>query len=400
MRDIVYKFQFFTFALIMMIFAVQYLLLMSDRGMAQAPALVILSISQFLMMFAMVLIGSLEKKIKKQNKNKIIQISFIIRTLSVLAMFFTTDIFIFTSLFLIFQICTAASYLFEGMIAQWSFNKQKDFGSFRAFFSVGIALATFIATAIVNITNDFNNLLLFATFLLILNTIGSFVYPVEVLEETNEEIKENIHLPIKFRFLLFLGALTMAISNSYVVHLNTHYMDVFGLDIATALTFGAFAMFIAAFISEGGAFFLSNEFIKKFGSKNIIFIGLLLGILRWAFVLISPNEFVFTSTYLFHGFVFVFIYVGSLSYIKEYAGNEFTDKMVMEFTVMQILLGIGITQTINIILENFSYQQIINGIETTAFLGTGYLAVMWLYILISFIVMVIYYIYFMRKNTH
>ena len=391
MRNIVYKYQFFTFALIMMFFAVQFLLMMSERGMAQAPALIILSASQFLMMLAMVFIEGWEKKITDKNKkNRIIQWSFIIRTLAVGAMFLTQNVYLFAGLFILFQICTSSSYLFEGMIAQWTFENNKNFGGFRAFFSIGIALATFIATGIVNLTGDFNNLLLVAVGMLVLSTIGAFKYPVEAGTATVKALEKS-RLPIRFRFLLVLGALTMAMSNAYVAHLNTHYIDVFGLDLSVALTFGAFAMFIASFISEGSAFLFSEKAISKFGAKKIVFMGLLLGLLRWVTVLISPNEFVFTATYLFHGFVFVFIYVGSLAYIKEYAGNDFTDKMVMEFTILQLLIGIGVTQTINIVLENFTYEE-------AGFMSQGYLAVKGIYIAVSALILLAYYFGYMKPR--
>lgn len=399
LRDVTYKFQFFTFALIMMIFAVQYILLMADRGVEQAPALVILSVSQFLMMLAMILIGRLESRIK--NKNLVIQLSFVIRTIAVAAMFFTTNGFVFIALFLVFQTATAASYLFEGMVAQWTFDTKRSFGGFRAFFSIGIALATFIAAFIVNVTGDFNNLLLFALGLLILNTLGAFRYPIETSNVSNTEQKDGLGapvkagLPIKYRFLLVLGALTMAMSNAYVAHLNTHYMDVFGLELGFALTLGAVAMFIAAFVSEGSAFFTANRFIEMFSAKRIIFVGLALSMLRWATVLIAPNEYFFTVTYLFHGFVFVFIYVGSLAYIKEKAGNEFTDKMVMEFTIFQLLLGIAMTQLINVVLSMFSYQI---G-DSSGFYATGYLTVMGVFIGISFVVSAVYYFCFLRGES-
>lgn len=384
LRNYVYKYQFFTFALIMMIFAVQYILLMADRGVEQAQALIVLSVSQFLMMLAMLLITRIKGKIK--YKNRIIQASFILRTVSVLLMFFTTNSTLFIALFLIFQISTAASYLFEGMIAQWSFNTKGSFGSFRAFFSFGIAVATFVAAFIVNITGDFNYLLLFALVLLIFNTIGALKYPVEI-SDNEDENEQKKGLPLKFRFLLILGALAMAMSNAYVAHLNTHYMDVFGIPLATTLTLAAIAMFIAAFVSEGSAFLTANKFVEKLTAKWVIFLGLALGMIRWFTVLISPNEIFFTATYLFHGFVFVFIYVGSLSYIKEKAGNEFTDKMVMEFTVFQLLIGITMTQLINVVLSTFSY--VYEG--AIRFESIGYLTVIGIYIAVSFLILLIYY---------
>ena len=351
LRKVIYGGQFFSFLAIVSIIFFQYELLMLDRNVALTYSLIIFSLGQILNVLTMLFVRRLDTLVK--NRNRIVQISLCVRTIAVGCMFFTQNSIVFIVLFLIYQMSSSANVLFEGMVAQWSFEKVISFSRLRIWGSFGFATSGFIATLIFDLTGSINNILLLVFIVNIFNTIIAFKVPVNVEKSTNNG-GSQVRIPIKIRYILFFGGFVTALPNSFAIVLNNHYRTIFQLSIEQAIFFSSIAVFLGSFIAELTAFLSIDKLLNKFNPTNIILLGIFLSFLRWMIAFIAPNHITFTSSYILHGFSFVFVYLGGLAYIKKHIGNEFTSRIVLEFVIISNALGLILIQVSNLILNFFN----------------------------------------------
>ena len=353
-----YKSQFFVLLAISATLTMQYELIMLDRGVALTISLIVFSLGQISNISMILLFSRYADKAK--NKNLLIQICLIIRTVVVGIMFFTNNPFIFSGLYLIFMVASAGNILFEGLVAQWSFDNNLKFPRIRFFGSVGFAAAGFIATFIFEQTGVLNNLVLLIFVMNLYSTIVAFIAPVDTKPPKKDE-QTSIKIPNIYRFMLFLVAFILAFPNVFSVVLNNHFREAFYLSVEDAIFYASLSVFFGAFVAEFFAFFSVDRLIKKIKPKNVISLGIGLSLARWILSLISVNEMMFAIIFLIHGFGFVFVYIGALGYIKDKVGNQHTSKLLMEFVVMVGVLGLVMIQIANVVL-NFANSNFLIGI--------------------------------------
>ena len=347
-----YRVQFFTLLAVVSIVVFQYELLMLDRHVPLTLALNIFTVSQVLNVLTIIFLSRRDFQIKTQNK--ILQFSLVVRTITIAAMFFTQNSWLFIGMFLVYQNLSSINIMFEGMIAQWSFEKETSFSRIRFWGSVGFSVAGFLATLIFDITGVLNNLLLLVFVVNIFNTIIAFKVPVDSSQPKAEKQNSSTKIPLKYKGLLVFGGAMMAFPNSFSVILNNHYREIFGLGIEQAIFFVSLTVLLGSFVSEFFAFFSVDRLIRRYKSVNIIFVGIVLSAVRWFVALVAWDPVLFALSYLFHGFSFVFAYIGCVSLIKEKIGNQFTSKLIMEFVIISNGLNILMIQLTNVVMNFFT----------------------------------------------
>ena len=347
LRAFIYKIQFFTLLASAAILSFQYELFMIDRQVALPLALTVFSISQISVMVTNLTIRRFSDKVR--DPNRILQVALTLRTVTMLAIFFTQHPFVFIGLFLLYQVAAAANIVFESMSAQWAFSKNIGFSSLRIYGSLGFAIAGFMVTFIYGFTGSLNAILLFLFALNLINAIFAFTTPV-VIDKSKADEEANGSISRQFRLLIFLGAFTVALSNAFGVILNNHYRYAFGLSVGDAIQFVSIAVLLGSFVSEIVGFKTVDPLVNKFSAKNIVFTGILLSLARWSLSFFSPNAFIFTLTYLFHGFTFAYIYLGILAFGKARYGNAATNKVVMDFIIFSNITTLALVQLTNLIL--------------------------------------------------
>ena len=370
--SLVYMAQFFTFASIGSMLSLQFELLMDSRSVGLALALTILSVSQVLNMSIMFLIRKFDDKIS--NKNLIIKLSFAIRTVVVGFMFFVEIPILFIALFLLYQMAASPNILFEGLIAQWAYERGLDFGRLRLFASIGWSLGGLIAGFLFSAFGGINAILGYAFFVNIINTILAFLFPIRA--EKTEKATLQKGMDKRYRLLLVLAASVMAPANTFSPILNSHYREVFGLSVDYAIFFAGLAMLIGVLFSEVIGFVITDKLMSKFGTLNILLAAMCISSARWIISIFAPNSIVFTATYLAHGIAFTFSYLGVIAYIKEKLGNEYTNKIVLEYVLSAFILGIILTQAANFILNFYSHIVLMGFF---AVLSLSVLAIFWLF---------------------
>jgi len=348
----VYRVQFFTLLGIVSIVVFQYELLMLDRGVSLALALGIFSVSQVLNLLTIIFLSRSNFQIKTQNK--VLQLSLVLRTVTIGAMFLTQSSLLFIGLFLVYQILSSINIMFEGMIAQWSFEKDASFSRIRFWGSVGFACAGFVATLIFDITGVLNNLLLLVFIVNLFNTIIAFRVPIDFSQQKPEKQDAPTKIPLKYKGLLVFGGAIMSFPNSFSVILNNHYREIFHLGIEQAIFFVSLSVLLGSFVSEFFAFFSVDKLIRKYKPVNIIFVGIVLSVMRWLIAFVAWDPILLALSFLFHGFSFVFVYIGCVSLIKEKIGNQFTSKLIMEFVIISNGLGFVMIQLTNVIINFFT----------------------------------------------
>jgi len=352
----VYRVQLFTLLAISAMLIFQYELLMADRGVSLTVSLMVFSISQVAIMLTSLGLSKYADRVK--DKNIIIQVSVVVRTVVMGLMYLTQTSWLFILLFLTYQLAAAINILFEGMLAQWSFDKRVNFGSIRLVGSIGFSVSGFIASFIY-VTGGINHLLLIIFLVNLLNLIGVFKFPIEV--EKSGKATEGEKLDKKYKFLILLGAFIMVQPNSFAVVLNNYYRVTFGLTVEQAMIFAGIAVLLGSFLSEVAAFVFVNKLISKLGAYKIILVGMLVSCLRWSLAFLAPSPELFALTYLLHGITFAFVYIGIVTYIKDKVGNNATSKLVIILVVYISLLGFMATQIINLAVNLFGLTIIILG---------------------------------------
>lgn len=326
---------------------------MADRGVELSAALAILSASQVLTMCLMFFIRKLDDKIK--DKNKVLQLSFVLRTFIVALMLFVDSPILFVILFLLYTLAAAPNIMFEGLVAQWSSEKNIDFSKIRYFASTGFACGGLIAGFIFSITGEINSILIYIVAVHSLNAIGTFAFPIKI-PKLNKDIKDKTTIKLKkeYKVLIVLTASVMVFPNVFGFILNSHYRDVFGQSVEQAIFLAGVALFFGAFLSEVTGFVIVNKLIARYGPKKVILFSMILSLTRWILALFAPNAAVFTATYIFHGLSFSFGYIGIITYIKSKVGNEYTNKLVIEYVLYSFFMSVIMTQIVNFILNNFT----------------------------------------------
>ena len=375
----VFRTQFFTFATVGSMISLQFELLMGDRGIPLAWALVILSVSQSINMLTMLTLRKLDDVIK--DMNIVIRTAFVIRAVITGAMVITTHSGLFIALFLMFHVVAAPNVMFEGMVTKWSFERGLNFSNIRYFASICFSTGGLIAGFIFSLTGNINSILIYIFIISLINAVGAFIFPVEPSEKDTAVREKRPGLKWEYRLLLILVAMTMSFPGSFGFVLNAHYRDVFGLSVDSAIFFAGVALLIGAFLSEVTGFIVVDRLVTRFGTKRIMLMGFVMSVTRWVLAFIAPNEYVFTATYIFHGMSFAFGYIGALTYIRAKIGNEFMSKLVMEFVLFLFIQNLAMTQLINLVLN----------------IADGR-ALMLIYVIMNFALISIYYLKFMKKK--
>jgi len=376
-QSFVFRFQLFANALIQALLIFQFEPMMTGRGVPTSLTLQSFSISQILVMVTSFFIA---KYANKMNKNMFIRWSLIIRVGLAVSMFFVPVQLnpVFIVLFIAYLILSTANPLLEGMIAQWAFGKRISFTNLRIFASIGFALSSLVATFIFDLTEDLNYLIVLVFVFVLLTLLGNLKHPLgaekeQKEEQKEEEVKNEVAKPTftkKMLFLLFLAGFSMALPQSFGVIMNSHYRDAFELSLEQAMFYGGIGLMLGSFVSEIVAFFQVEKLISLISAKHVILLGFIMSFSRWIISFLSPNPMVFTISFLFHGFNFVFLYMGALSYIRSKASNEHTSRAVMIFSLCFNIANFLLTQTFAIVLEFVNTTTILLGYVVVGILIT------------------------------
>ena len=348
----VFRGQMFFFLMLSAVLMFQYEVIMMERGISLSTALRVFGVSQIVSMASVYVWGRAVRKARQVNR--LIQGALIFRILILLLMYVVGSDRLFIALFLLY--CTiwgSVNTVFEGRLTQWVFNHRLSFGKFRLWGSIGFAVSGFIVSGLYLFITQSASILLFMMGVNFLILIGSLKYPIKV--EMAEKQKRPQKLEIRYLLLLVMIATVVILPDTFSVVLNNHYREAFGLTIEGAVFYTGIALMLGAFVSEVPAFLMIDRLIGRFGYKKMLMTGLFLSIARWVLSLVATSHpLLFTFTYLFHGVVFAFLYVGCLNFIQDKGGNEATGAFIINFTLITGIIGFIKTQLFSVILEFYT----------------------------------------------
>lgn len=376
----IYSTQMFTLLASAAILSFQYELFMLDRGVSLPIALIIFSCGQVLMMTSNIAVRRFLDKIP--DPIIILKIGIIIRTSTMLAMFFTTNAILFIILFLVYQTIAVSNIIFESTTATWAFDNNISFSNMRLYGSFGFATAGFMVSFLYSLTGSLNFILLFLfclnfyNLVIIFHSKGYKTSKKEKINE-NEEIKD---VDKKLRSLIIMVAVTLAFSNAFNVILNNHYRYFFHLTVEHAILMVSISVLLGSFVAEIFGLKSVDFLTKKITPQKTIFVGILLSFFRWSISIFAPNYVGFALTYLFHGFCFAYLYMGCLAYAKENYGNQITKKAVLELIIFMNLCGIIFVQLTNLVVELFNTH-----------------IVLFMYSAVSAIVVALFWFFYVKK---
>ena len=342
----IYRLQLFIFTLIISFILFQFTLLMEDTGISVYTALTIFTFAQVLIMITTFVLKILVDK--GVSPLLLVRISLFLRIFAISLMIIISNIYIFITAFLIYRLSMATNILFEGLLVQKTQKENTSFGTVRMFGSIGFSSGGLVTAGVVAIFGQISHLLILMLILDAVNLSISFIYPIKI-EEKQEKVKKNVKISKKGLIFIFLCAIVLAFADSFNIILNHQYIYRFNLVYYQAIFWGGIAVLFSAFISEVPAMLSVERFIKKLGTLKIVMIGFLLSIVRWIIALIAPNHVIFTSTYLFHGIAFSFIFLGMIAHFKD---SEFAAKVVLTFTLIASVLTLVSTQSFSFILAH------------------------------------------------
>ena len=341
---IIYKIQFFTLLASAAIVSFQHELFMLDRGVELTIALLVFGAGQITTMITNI---TVRKYTDKLDSNKLLQISLCMRTLVMVAMFFTTNSTAFIALYLIYVFFSSFGFIFESAAAAWAVEKKVSFASLRIYGSLGFAIAGLMVTYLYNLTGVLNYVLLFLAFLNGINAYISIKKPFDIKPKKKNEAIEKVD--VHTRVILILCAIITVMPGAFSVVLNNAYRYQFGLDVYQALLFSSIAVLLGSFISEFIGFKTVDKLIKKIRPHKTILLGIVLSLLRWVTTVIAPTYWTLTLTFAFHGFIFAYVYLGVLAYIRP----EITTKAVMEWMIFSNIINFLLVQLTNLLLNIF-----------------------------------------------
>ena len=353
-RETVFRFQLFAFSLVTSMLIFQYEILMNDRGVPIHLSLVVYSLSQIVIIFATLFWG---KAITfARNKDRLIQISLIIRLVITVWMCIAEQKTLFILLFLLYHtVSSSIDIAFEGLMGRWSYRNRRPFGKFRLFGSMGYASSGLAAGFILSLTKNVNDLLVFILLLNFLIFLGNLFFPLNGEMEDPPAVRKGSGMGGKrVTALLFLCAVVVTLPNSFGVVLNNHYRTAFQLDVEAAVFWAGAALLLGSFLSEVTGFFFVDRLIERYGAKNIIFAGIGLSLLRWVIALFAGHPELFTATYLFHGVSFAFLYLGCVNYVREKFGESAVSEVVVNFSLYAGIICFLLTQVFSLILTYFT----------------------------------------------
>lgn len=368
-QTFIFRGQLFLFMMLSAIFTFQYEVLMMERGVPLSTSLSIFGVSQVLSMASIFIWGKIVQRAR--HVNRLIQGTLIVRIAILLFMYLSGNQGAFIVLFLMYStIWGSIDVVFEGRLTQWVYNNGLSFGKFRLWGSIGWALSGFTVTALYLFIETSNSILLFLLAINVFILIGSLKYPLQV--EANKSSHKKQRLDKKYVVLLILAAIVFILPDSFGIVLNNHYRETFGLTVERAVFYTGIALIFGAFISEVPALLVVDRLIRRFGPKKIIMAGMVLSCLRWLFAVIAnQTPLWFTFNFLFHGVVFAFIYVGTLSYVQDQVGNEATSAIVINFTLIAGIVGFIKTQLLSLILNFHSTNVVLIGFIGISLVMTG-----------------------------
>ena len=349
----IYRLQIFIFTLIASFILLQFTVLMDFRGITTYAALTIFGVSQVLHMCTTFLITWLHSR--GISPILIIRVSLVIRILTAIIMLIVPNNYIFILMFFLYRISTTANILFEGLLVSKTQKENISFGRVRMFGSMGFASGGLITAAIVSIFGSVHYLILLIVLLDILSFFINVKYPIREEVKSKKEQKNKISLSLskEHLFFIFLCSLTVALADAFNIILNYQYINTFLLSENYAIFWGGIAILFSAFISEVPAMISTEGFIRKIGARKIMMIGFSLSVIRWIVALIAPNHIIFTSTYLFHGIIFSFIFLGMIANFKDVNKSGMGPKIVLIFTLIASSSLLILTQIFSYILAAF-----------------------------------------------
>ena len=362
----IYRAQIFIFTLIASFILLQFTVLMEVRGIPVYTALTIFAISQVIHMITTLLLTWLEGK--GISPILIIRVSLITRLIAIGLMLIIDNSYIFILMFFLYRLSTTANILFEGLLVSKTQKENISFGRIRMFGSMGFASGGLITAAIVSIFGSVYYLLFLIALLDTLSTFINFKYPIIIEKENRKEKKTKPSLSKESFFFIFLCALTVAFADTFNIILNYQYTNTFGLLENYAIFWGGIAILFSAFVSEVPAMISTEGFIRKIGAKKIMMIGFSLSVIRWIIALIAPNHVIFTSTYLFHGIIFSFIFLGMIAHFKEREREDMSTKVVLMFTLIASSSLLILTQIFSFVLSVFGVFYILASFAIIHFL--------------------------------
>lgn len=378
-RESVFRFQLFAFSLVTSMLIFQYEILMNDRGVPINLSLLVYSISQIVIIFATLFWGKAVANVR--NKDRLIQVSLIIRLVITLWMCVAEQKSLFILLFLLYHLVSSSiDIVFEGLMGSWSYRNRRPFGQFRLFGSIGYASSGLVAGSILSMTQNINDLLIFVLLLNLLIFLGNLFFPLKgEMEERPTVRKERGVGGKRITALLFLCAFVITLPNSFGVVLNNHFRTAFHLDVEAAVFWAGAALLLGSFLSEVTGFFFVDRLIEKYKAENIIFVGIGLSLLRWVIALFAGLPELFTATYLFHGVIFSFIYLGCVNYVRKQVGESAVSQVVVHFSLYAGIICFLLTQAFSLILTYF----------TTSFILS-------LFVFVCFLICLLYYFFFWK----
>lgn len=354
-----FKLQLFLYSIVSALLIYQFEPLTAAQGLSQVESLKLLTIVQLVNIFSIYLYSWLMNKF--ENKNIVIRGSLLLRITISLILFFIPGVSLFKAFFLFYQIFSVGLDIFyETSILEWTRENQYDFGKYRMFGSLGYATSGLFVTIILAIFRNVDYLILIVSVSNIFLLALTFFSPINTkIISPTKEFTKNDSLPIFYHIFIFGCALIITLPNSFGYLLNGFLSEKFSLNLNQSVLFASLAVFLGSCVSEMLGFYVVDDLIVKWKPERVILLGFMMSLFRWVIAVVSPNQFVFISTYLLHGVSFSFIYIGCVLFINQRLHSHPSGLVALKFTLYANIVNVLLAQSYTFILEKTEIQVIL-----------------------------------------
>ena len=342
-----FRIQLYLYSVLTAMWIFQYEPLMAAKNVSSATSLQVLTFVQLIVIGSILLYSGILERSK--HRNSVIRGTLILRIIISALLFIVEFPTVFIVGFLIYQVgAVGCDIFYESLLLEEASKKRLDFGKYRMFGSLGYATSGFLVSGFLFLEINF--------ILLFLNLKTPFSSRSSVEQGYD---KKKMKLPLSALVFIFCCAVVTTLPGSFGYLFNGYLREQFSLPLQHVTLYVSVAVFIGSCISEVSAFYVVDRLIRKIGAKQVLFIGFLASIIRWALAIVSPNAVSFVATYLFHGINFAFLYIGFLTLLRAKLGNEIVGTLTMRFTFIANLIGVGLAQLYALSLETIGVRGIL-----------------------------------------
>ncbi|MEY8538232.1 MFS transporter [Lactococcus muris] len=359
MAQLMFRIQLYLYSVLTAMWIFQYEPLMAAKNVSSATSLQVLTFVQLIVIGSILLYSGILERSK--HRNSVIRGTLILRIIISALLFIVEFPTVFIVGFLIYQVgAVGCDIFYESLLLEEASKKRLDFGKYRMFGSLGYATSGFLVSGFLFLEFEVPILLILSVvinfILLFLNLKTPFSSRSSVEQGYD---KKKMKLPLSALVFIFCCAVVTTLPGSFGYLFNGYLREQFSLPLQHVTLYVSVAVFIGSCISEVSAFYVVDRLIRKIGAKQVLFIGFLASIIRWALAIVSPNAVSFVATYLFHGINFAFLYIGFLTLLRAKLGNEIVGTLTMRFTFIANLIGVGLAQLYALSLETIGVRGIL-----------------------------------------